>query len=51
MEQSEVSFKEGFEKLIKEGYLDTQVNMQTSFFEQNNTESLWGLFAPEAGSA
>lgn len=44
MEQSEVSFKEGFEKLIKEGYLDTQVNMQTSFFEQNNTESLWGLF-------
>ena len=44
MEKSEVNFKEGYETLIRQGYLDTQIMMETSFYEQSQTESLWGLF-------
>lgn len=31
MEKSDSSFKNGFEKLIEQKYLDTKVNMETSF--------------------
>ena len=44
MAESEESFKEGYETLIKQGYLETQIMMETSFYEQSQTESLWGLF-------
>ena len=44
MAKSEESFKEGYETLIKQGYLETQIMMETSFYEQSQTESLWGLF-------
>ena len=44
MVESEESFKEGYETLIKQGYLETQIMMETSFYEQSQTESLWGLF-------
>ena len=44
MAKSEESFKEGYETLIKQGYLETQIMMETSFYEQSQTASLWGLF-------
>ena len=44
MQQSEQSFKDEYELLIKNGYLDTLVSMETSFYEQSKTENLWGLF-------
>lgn len=36
-------FKEQYEKLIKNNYLETTVVLQTSFYEVKNTPSLWGL--------
>ncbi len=36
-------FKEQYEKLIKNNYLETTVVLQTSFYEVENTPSLWGL--------
>lgn len=44
MEHSEASFKSGYEDLIQNGYLDTEINIETSFYEQSSTNSLWGLF-------
>lgn len=44
MEQSDRTFKKGYEKLLEQGWLDTQVSINTSFYEQSNTENLWGLF-------
>ena len=37
-------FKEEYEKLITNNYLETTVNLQTSFYEVENTPNLWGLF-------
>ena len=37
-------FKEEYEKLITNNYLETTVNLQTSFYEVANTPNLWGLF-------
>lgn len=31
MEQSDATFKKEYETLIEQGYLDTQVNLETSF--------------------
>lgn len=44
MAQSDNNFQDEFECLIQQEYLDTQVNMETSFYEQSNTPNLWGLF-------
>ncbi|MCD7949495.1 MAG: ATP-binding protein [Erysipelotrichaceae bacterium] len=44
MENADISFKNGFESLIEHGYLDTSVNMETSFYEESQTPMLWGLF-------
>lgn len=38
------SFKENYEKLITQGYLETIVRLETSFYEQADEASLWGLF-------
>lgn len=38
------SFKREYESLIKDGYLKTLVQMETSFFEVASTPNLWGLF-------
>lgn len=38
------SFGEQYEELISQGYLDTLVYLETSFYEQAETGSLWGLF-------
>ncbi len=44
MKKADKKFNGGYEKLITDGYLETVVNLQTSFYETSNTESLWGLF-------
>ena len=40
---SDEAFERGSEELIRNGKLETTVKMDTSFFEVNNTENLWGL--------
>lgn len=40
---SDEAFERGYEELIRNGKLETTVKMDTSFFEVNNTEYLWGL--------
>lgn len=40
---SDEAFERGYEELIQNGELETTVKMDTSFFEVNNTENLWGL--------
>lgn len=40
---SDEAFERGYEELIRSGKLETTVKMDTSFFEVNNTENLWGL--------
>lgn len=44
MENCESSFNKAFELLIEHGYVETQVLMDTSFYEQSQASSLWGLF-------
>ena len=44
MKQSDISFQRGYEQLIEQGYLQTTLKMETSFFESSSTASLWGLF-------
>ena len=44
MRNADKNFNDSYEKLVSNGYLDTTVNLQTSFYETSNTESLWGLF-------
>ena len=38
------NFKMDFEKLIKNNYVETEIQLQTSFYEVSNTANLWGLF-------
>lgn len=40
---SDEAFERGYEELIRNSKLETTVKMDTSFFEVNNTENLWGL--------
>lgn len=42
--KSKSDFKDQYEKLIKNNYLETTIVLQTSFYEVENTPSLWGLF-------
>lgn len=44
LKQADYTFKNQYDKLIKEIKLDTYVSMQTSFFEEANNSTLWGLF-------
>lgn len=44
MERCDSTFKDGYDTLIREGTIETTVLMETSFFEQSQTSSLWGLF-------
>ena len=43
MKRADEVFNDGYEKLVKNGELETRVRMETSFFEVNTTASLWGL--------
>ena len=51
MQNYDVSFKEGYDELIRTGTVTALVNFETSFYELQETNSLWGLFAPQAGNA
>ena len=51
MRECDKTFKEGYEELIERGTVKALVNYEASFYEIKNTSSLWGLFAPQAGSA
>ncbi len=44
LKQADYTFKNQYDKLIKESKLDTYVSMQTSFFEEATNSTLWGLF-------
>ena len=44
LKNSQYDFKEQYEKLVRKNYLETTVVLQTSFYEVENTPSLWGLF-------
>ena len=44
IKKSNHDFKEQYKELIEDGYLDTEVNLQTSFYEVESTLTLWGLF-------
>ena len=44
IKKSNHDFKEQYKELIENGYLDTEVNLQTSFYEVESTLTLWGLF-------
>lgn len=43
MKKAKEDFKKDFEKLIKQGSLTTTINIESSFYEQKDTPSLWGL--------
>lgn len=43
MEGRNASFDRNYEELIQKGMLETLVHMETSFFELNTNENLWGL--------
>ncbi len=38
------TFKNGFETLMEQGYVDVNVKMGTSFYEKSQTSTLWGMF-------
>ena len=42
--KSNDDFKEQYEELITNNYLETMVNLQTSFYEEADNSTLWGLF-------
>ena len=44
IKKSNYEFKEQYEKLITNNYLETTVNLQTSFYEEADNSTLWGLF-------
>ena len=44
LQNADLSFKEQYDKLIQDGYLEANINLQTSFYEVQNTPNLWGLF-------
>lgn len=43
MEGRDQSFDRNYEELIQKGALETLIHMETSFFELNTNENLWGL--------
>lgn len=43
MEGRNPSFDRNYEELIQKGTLETLIHMETSFFELNTNENLWGL--------
>lgn len=43
IKNSDNSFHQEYERLIQDGELETQVMLETSFYESSSTSSLWGL--------
>lgn len=44
LEKSDDDFNKEYEKLIMDGQIETVVSMQTSFYEEADNSTLWGLF-------
>lgn len=44
LEKSDDDFNKEYEKLIMDGQVETVVSMQTSFYEEADNSTLWGLF-------
>ena len=44
IEKANHDFKEEYDNLITNNYLETMVNLQTSFYEEADNSTLWGLF-------
>ncbi|MDO5813024.1 MAG: AAA family ATPase [Bacillota bacterium] len=44
IEKANYEFKEQYEKLVINNYLETTVDLQTSFYEDADNSTLWGLF-------
>ena len=44
LEKSDDDFNKEYEKLIMDGQVETVVSMQTSFYEDADNSTLWGLF-------
>ena len=44
IEKANYDFKEEYDSLIINNYLETIVNLQTSFYEEADNSTLWGLF-------
>ena len=44
IEKANHDFKEEYDNLITNNYLETTVNLQTSFYEEADNSTLWGLF-------
>ena len=44
IEKANRDFKEEYDNLITNNYLETTVNLQTSFYEEADNSTLWGLF-------
>ena len=44
IEKANYDFKNQYEELIINGKLETVVNLQTSFYEEEDNSTLWGLF-------
>ncbi len=44
IKKSDHEFKNEYERLITDGQIETVVRMQTSFFEEADNSTLWGLF-------
>lgn len=44
LEKANHDFKEEYDNLITNNYLETTVNLQTSFYEEADNSTLWGLF-------
>ncbi|NBK96839.1 MAG: hypothetical protein EOM50_02245 [Erysipelotrichia bacterium] len=43
MSTSDVNFKQDYEQLIEKGYVDVEAKLDTSYFEEENTLTLWAL--------
>ncbi|MCD7810186.1 MAG: AAA family ATPase [Erysipelotrichaceae bacterium] len=44
IKNADITFKNGFETLIEQGYSDVNINLGTNFYENNQTSTLWGMF-------
>ncbi|MCD7894931.1 MAG: ATP-binding protein [Erysipelotrichaceae bacterium] len=42
--KADITFKNSFEILIEQGYVDVNIELGKSFYENNQTSTLWGMF-------
>ena len=44
IDRAEIIFFEKYDTLIQQGYIDTDIKLNSSFYEDASTNTLWGLF-------